>query len=187
MLGIMTHRRRYTAELGGLKLQVSSDESGVHIDGGGDPVRVGGRGGLRRHSGTTPEGRSVPVYVEEGQGEEDHEYVVYLRGEAIRIRLVTPRDERLEALRRNTAVAGGAEQILRAPMPGLLKMFLVEEGSIAEKGESLCILEAMKMENEIKSPDRLRVTRRLVEAGGAVEKGTPLVELSPPETVEPKE
>jgi biotin carboxyl carrier protein len=62
-------------------------------------------------------------------------------------------------------------------MPGLLKQMLVSEGEIVEKGRSLCILEAMKMENEIKSPGRLVVKRLIAMPGAAVEKGTPLMEL----------
>jgi biotin carboxyl carrier protein len=64
-------------------------------------------------------------------------------------------------------------------MPGLLKEILVGEGDVVEKGKALCILEAMKMENEIKSPGKLRVRRVMAQAGAAVEKGTRLLELEP--------
>src|SRR5262249_38796897 len=113
-------------------------------------------------------------------GEGEHDYVVYLAGEAVHVHVVTPHDERLQALRKNTAGALSTAQMLTAPMPGLLKEILVEEGEIVEKGKSLCILEAMKMENEIKSPGKLVVKRVLVQPGTAVDKGTRLLELEPP-------
>jgi biotin carboxyl carrier protein len=95
----------------------------------------------------------------------------------VRVHLVTPRDERLLALRKNTRAAGSAGQIVTAPMPGFLKGMLVAEGDVVEKGRSLCILEAMKMENEIKSPGRLVVKRLIAQPGTAVEKGAALMEL----------
>jgi biotin carboxyl carrier protein len=122
-----------------------------------------------------PDGSRLPIYVE--QGESEHECIVYVGGEAIRVELVTHRDERLLALRKNAANAGTSAQVVNAPMPGLLKQMLVAEGDIVEKGTSLCILEAMKMENEIKSPGRLIVKRLIAVPGAAVEKGTPLIEL----------
>ena len=65
-------------------------------------------------------------------------------------------------------------------MPGLLKSVLVAEGAAVRKGEALCILEAMKMENEIKSPGDFIVRRVPAEVGNAVEKGTILFELTAP-------
>jgi biotin carboxyl carrier protein len=115
--------------------------------------------------------------VEEGDAE--GEYTVYLHGEAVRMRVVTERDERLRALRKNTAAATGGAQIVAAPMPGLLKGVLVAEGDVVDKGTSLCILEAMKMENEIKSPGTYQVRRLIAQPGTAVEKGAHLLELGP--------
>jgi biotin carboxyl carrier protein len=166
----------YTAEIGGVKLHARSNEHGIHV--GDGPRTAAIDDGDRLRSFTVElDGGPVPVYVEEGEG--DHEYIVYLRGEAVRVHLVTPRDERLLALRKNTRAGGSAAQIVAAPMPGFLKGMLVAEGELVEKGRSLCILEAMKMENEIKSPGRLVVKRLIAQAGTAVEKGAPLIELGP--------
>lgn len=167
----------YTVEVGDLKLRALADEDGIRVGESTEPVLIEDGHRLRSIIGELPDGTGLPIYVEEGENE--HEYIVYLRGEAVRVRLVTSRDERLLALRKNTAAAGAGGQVITAPMPGLLKAILVEEGAIVEKGESLCILEAMKMENEIKSPARLAVKRLIARAGTAVEKGAPLVELQP--------
>ena len=175
--------KSFSVEIGGVKLRAVADEHGIHIGEGNATAPLADRRRLRGFTGTLSDGSELPIYVEEGEG--DHEYVVYLRGEAIRLSLVTHRDDRLRALRKNTAVAGSSAQIITAPMPGLLKAILVEEGAIVEKGEALCILEAMKMENELKSPDSLIVKRLIARAGNAVDKGAPLVELRPVEASAP--
>ena len=95
------------------------------------------------------------------------------------ITLETPRDRHLKTL--SVATAGGrtALQLVRAPMPGLLKSILVNEGEKIDKGASLCILEAMKMENEIKAPGDFIVGTISVEPGNPVEKGATLLQLLP--------
>ncbi len=168
-------RRIYTVETGGTKLQITADEYGLRAGDDRRPVPVEQGSGLRSFRGTLPDGSTVPIYVEET--DEEHLYMVYIRGEAIPARTVTGRDERLTALRKSSAAGNAVGQIVTAPMPGLLKEMLVTEGEIVEKGRSLCILEAMKMENEIKAPSRLAVKRVIARPGTAVEKGTPLVEL----------
>ncbi len=167
----------YSVEAGDLKLAAVVSEHHVQfLDTNSAPVVEDGAR-LRSFNGRTADGEAIPIYVQEG--DDEHDYVVYVKGEAVRVRLVTPRDERLLALRKNTRAAGGGGQIISAPMPGLLKAMVVSEGDIVERGTSLCILEAMKMENEIKSPARLLVKRLIARGGTAVEKGAPLVELAP--------
>lgn len=178
MFGAMTPTRRLAAEIDEVKLTVECDEVGFSVD--GERVALEGRGGLRRYAWRTADGRNVPIYVEEEtDGGESHLYTVYVGGEAIRVGIVTSHDERLQALRKNTASSVPRPLIVRAPMPGLLKDVLVSEGEIVARGDSVCILEAMKMENELKAPDRLRVRRIFSLPGSAVDKGTPLIELEP--------
>lgn len=85
----------------------------------------------------------------------------------------------LQALAARGATAGIAP--LRAPMPGLVVRVEVEVGQVVEPGEGVVIVEAMKMENELRAPARARVTGLPVEAGMAVEKDTVLVEFGPVE------
>ncbi|MBC8054405.1 MAG: biotin/lipoyl-binding protein [Sphingobacteriaceae bacterium] len=59
---------------------------------------------------------------------------------------------------------------LKAPMPGLVLKLLVEEGASVSKGDNLIILEAMKMENIIKSPIDGIVKTIRVKAGDKLEK-----------------
>ena len=171
--------RTYRIELAGTQLSAASDEYGVTFAGEQQPVPVLDGDRLRSFIGLLSDGSDIPIYVEEG--DRPHQYTVYLRGEVIDVHLVTPRDERLLALRKSAAGAHSSSQLVVAPMPGMLKEMLVAEGQVVAKGDTLCILEAMKMENEIKAPARLRVERIATAAGGAVEKGAVLLELQPVE------
>jgi biotin carboxyl carrier protein len=88
-------------------------------------------------------------------------------------------DERTRHIRSLTA---GAERkrgpvILRAPMPGLVVRVLVEPGQEVPVGAGLVVLEAMKMENELKAPAAGIVRAVRAQAGQAVEKGQVLVEF----------
>lgn len=65
-----------------------------------------------------------------------------------------------------------------APMPGTILGVKVAVGDTVEKGQTLCILEAMKMENEIAAPEAGTVSSINVETGASVESGQLLVSLS---------
>lgn len=67
---------------------------------------------------------------------------------------------------------------IKAPMPGMVLQVLVEVGQSVKKGESVLILEAMKMENVIKAPADCTVKAIHVGKGAAVEKGQVMVELA---------
>jgi biotin carboxyl carrier protein len=60
---------------------------------------------------------------------------------------------------------------IKAPMPGMVLKVLVEEGAEVKKGENLFVLEAMKMENIIKSPADVTVKTIKIKPGDKVEKG----------------
>lgn len=60
---------------------------------------------------------------------------------------------------------------LKAPMPGLVLKVLVQDGETVKKDDPLLVLEAMKMENVIKSTGDGVVKKAHVQAGAAVEKG----------------
>src|SRR4051812_14991728 len=64
---------------------------------------------------------------------------------------------------------------IKAPMPGLVLKVFVTEGSGVKKGDNLFILEAMKMENIIKSPADVTVKTVKIKPGDKVEKGQVLL------------
>jgi biotin carboxyl carrier protein len=71
--------------------------------------------------------------------------------------------------------AGTTVKDIKAPMPGLVLKMLVKEGDAVKKNDPVLILEAMKMENVIKSPGEGTVKRIHAQEKTAVEKGQLLV------------
>jgi biotin carboxyl carrier protein len=70
---------------------------------------------------------------------------------------------------------GVAVKEIKAPMPGLVLKMLVKEGDAVKKNDAIIILEAMKMENVIKSPSDAVVKKIHAQEKTAVEKGQLLV------------
>jgi biotin carboxyl carrier protein len=64
---------------------------------------------------------------------------------------------------------------LAAPMPGKVVRLLVSEGDDVELGTGVAVVEAMKMQNEIKSPKKGKVQKILVSEGATVNAGDVLV------------
>jgi len=89
-------------------------------------------------------------------------------------------DERQARVRKLSAVAAGAvgTLALKAPMPGLVVQVAAREGGVVERGATVLIVEAMKMENELRAAGTATVKRILVKPGDAVEKGQILVEYA---------
>jgi 3-methylcrotonyl-CoA carboxylase alpha subunit len=70
-----------------------------------------------------------------------------------------------------------------APMPGTVIKVLVQEGETVSRRQPLVIVEAMKMENEVRAPGDAVVGKVLVAAGEKVGFGQHLIELVPPEPI----
>jgi pyruvate carboxylase subunit B len=69
------------------------------------------------------------------------------------------------------------ERTIRAPMPGLVVRVLVEPGDAVEAGQGVVVLEAMKMENELRSPSAGTVGAVHARPGTAVGKNELLMEI----------
>ena len=69
------------------------------------------------------------------------------------------------------------QETIKAPMPGKIIDILVREGSTVLRGESVIILEAMKMQNEIQSPVNGKVVKIMAKANTNVMKDDLLVEI----------
>ncbi|MCH7475204.1 MAG: hypothetical protein IIA27_11070 [Gemmatimonadetes bacterium] len=123
------------------------------------------------------EGSTTPMVVEQG-GEHDG-WTVQVAGRAWPVEVLDERAMQLREMARRSDGAAGGGGLVKAPMPGLVLRWEVEEGQSVGRGTGLVVLEAMKMENEIRAVGVGVVRRILVAAGTAVEKGTPLVEIGP--------
>jgi biotin carboxyl carrier protein len=111
------------------------------------------------------EGAACEVHVEPAPAG----LIVSVAGRRLEARVVDPRRWR-GAGRGGTLEAEGRQQVV-APMPGKVVRVLVQQGESVEAGRGLLVVEAMKMQNEIRSPKTGAVERLLVTEGQAVNAG----------------
>lgn len=116
------------------------------------------------------DGRSFDCLLEREQGTT----VVQLLGERV---VVAIQDERELAAQRVAGHKSGGRRAIEAVMPGVVVDVKVAEGDIVEDGQTLCILEAMKMQNPIPADGRAVVARVAVKPGDVVAGGDLLIEL----------
>lgn len=88
-------------------------------------------------------------------------------------------DDRARAIRELAGTQSGptGPAPLVAPMPGMIVRVNVSVGDQVQAGQGLVMMEAMKMENELRATGAGTVTRVLVTPGTAVEKGALLLEM----------
>jgi biotin carboxyl carrier protein len=103
----------------------------------------------------------------------DDEVAVLLRGQVLRIDVADERRRRLRAVTAGFSVEG--RQLIAAPMPGKVVKVLVKVDDEVKEGQGLVVVEAMKMENELKSPKAGKVVEVLAREGQAVELNARLV------------
>jgi biotin carboxyl carrier protein len=80
-------------------------------------------------------------------------------------------------LQKDEARSGEDELMVKAPMPGKVIKIDVSEKEEVRKNQTLAVVEAMKMENEIKSTIEGYVKKIFVSAGDLVDSENPLIEL----------
>ena len=151
--------------LDGSAIRVGDLEAEAHVtDVEGTPVRM-----------VTVGGRVYRVLVRCGSA--GGKYVIHLGGFRFDVDAV---DERMRAIRQlaGTAAAHAGLGPLVAPMPGLIVRVLAQPGDRVAAGQGLVVMEAMKMENELRAAGAGIVKAVRVAAGDAVEKGAILVDLA---------
>ena len=135
--------------------------------------------------------KKLTVLMEEGglvelELESGGEKVRLVRGRVAESAVVASAGPPLpRAARREAEIDGGARAIT-SPMVGTFHRAaapeapaFVELGDVVERGQVLCLIEAMKMMNEIEAEFRGRVTKIVVENGRPVEYGEALVLIEP--------
>ncbi len=105
--------------------------------------------------------------------ENGDEVGVLVRGQVTRVDIADERRLRLRAGAAGFSVEG--RQVVCAPMPGKVVKVLVKVGEEVKEGQGLVVVEAMKMENELKSPKAGKVVELLTQEGTAVENNARLV------------
>ncbi|MCP4448418.1 MAG: biotin/lipoyl-binding protein [Myxococcales bacterium] len=123
------------------------------------------------------DGRSMLVDVDESKAPPR----IHTHQAVTPILLENAQRKRLAALMSRAGGGEGRGEVLKAPIAGRVVKVLATEGQIAAAGEILVILEAMKMENEIKCTRAGVVASIDVADGDSVETGAKLVSLKPEE------
>ncbi len=95
-------------------------------------------------------------------------FEVFLRGRSSEIKVIDPK--RLRSGQASAAHAHGSAEVV-SPMRGKIVRVLVEQGSRVEAGDGIVIVEAMKMQNEMKSPKPGVVVSIAAVAGATVNAG----------------
>lgn len=91
------------------------------------------------------------------------------------VRVESERQRAAAAARKGGAKGGDA--VIKAPMPGRVVRILVERGAEVAAGGTLCVIEAMKMENEVKAKAACKVLEVHATEGSTVENGAKLFTL----------
>jgi biotin carboxyl carrier protein len=112
-------------------------------------------------------GHSFEVRVEPALGA----LRVHVGAREYRIQINDPRAWRR---RRGSALEAEGRQDVVAPMPGKVVRVLAREGDEVEAGQGLFVVEAMKMQNEIRSPKKGKLEKILVKEGQVVNAGESL-------------
>ena len=168
-----------------MKYAVLVDDQVVELEVEGDQVTVDGRAytaTLTAIPGTPLrqlliDGRPSALAVETlGRGR----WVLAPGGERWEVEVV---DERTRHIRSLTANADRPRisPVLKAPMPGLVLRVVVTPGQRVEAAAGLVVLEAMKMENELKAATSAVIKAVRVRPGEPVDKGQVLLEFEPAE------
>jgi acetyl/propionyl-CoA carboxylase alpha subunit len=155
---------RVAVNFDGAVASVGGEAAPVHLaDVPGTPVRLVTIGGVQhrvvaRRNG--PKGR----------------YVLWIDGWRFDVEALDERTRTIRDLGLAHAADSGPAPIV-APMPGLVVRLHVAIGDRVEAGQPVVVMEAMKMENELRAPAGGTVRTILATPGVAVEKGAVLVEL----------
>ena len=102
------------------------------------------------------------------------EVAVKVNNRLIKVVVKTALDKLLSKMGLNNNNVAHTKDI-GAPMPGLILDVVVKEGDEVVKGDKLLVLEAMKMENIIKSPGSGKVKSIVVSKGDSVDSGQKLI------------
>jgi biotin carboxyl carrier protein len=162
----------FIAKLGEQTYTVEIEEIGkgvyrIAVD--GNEFLVDGKKTGRTNYSLIVDNRSFEIEVDNAEDE----YRVLVDGRNYHVNLVDERRVRVGGTQSELQLQG--RQQVSVPMPGKVIAVLVSLGDSVEKGQGLVIVEAMKMENEVRSPVAGEIKEIKVKPGDAVEGGAVLV------------
>ena len=138
---------------------------------------------------TAPEDTSIPEPAEGEAEKVARDYLVEVSGKRFDVKVIgeatgfaaagaapaggAPKPKR----ERKSGGGGGGGPVLDSPLQGSIFKLEVEEGAEVKEGDLICVIEAMKMENEITAHKDGKVTKVSISVGDAVASGDPLVTI----------
>jgi len=102
----------------------------------------------------------------------NNSYTIMNKGELYQIELQGEM-EKIHNARAGTEAVG--RQVVQAPMPGVILKIYVKKGDEVKRGDPLCVLVAMKMENEIYAPRSGTISQIYINKGDTVSAGDPML------------
>jgi pyruvate carboxylase subunit B len=164
---------KYVVGVNGATIEVDLDATGVTI--GGETLQAH----LAELEGTPVRlitiGNEVHRVVVR-RGESRGRYTLWVDGFRYEVEALDERTRAIRDLSGASAAASGPAP-LKAPMPGLVVRVSVQRGDVVVAGQGLVVMEAMKMENELRASSAGTVKTVHVQPGTAVDKGALLIEL----------
>jgi biotin carboxyl carrier protein len=168
---------KYIVDVNGERVSVTLGAEGVSVDGERVSAHLAELRGSPMHTLTVDGSvHSVRVGRREGRGN----YTLWINGYRYEVEALDERQRRIRDLGVGRAAHAGPAPLL-APMPGLVVRVLAREGDLVQPGQGLVVVEAMKMENELRATAAGRVRSVHVVQGATVEKGSLLIELENPD------
>lgn len=164
---------KYLVDLAGERVEVSLDGAGVSVAGTtvaahladveGTTVRLVTIGGVQHR-------------VVARRGDARGRYALWIDGWRFDVEALDERARAIQDLAAMAVRSAGPVPVV-APMPGLIVRVDVAVGDHVAAGQGVVVMEAMKMENELRAPAAGIVRAIRAEVGAAVEKGTVLIEF----------
>jgi biotin carboxyl carrier protein len=165
---------KYIVDVNGRRVEVDLDADGVRVGGAevtahladveGTPIRLVTIGSTQHR-------------VAARRGDARGRFSLWLGGYRFEVEALDERTRTIRDLTAASAQASGPRPLV-APMPGLVVRVNVREGDAVRAGQGIVVMEAMKMENELRAPSDGTVAAIRAVPGTAVEKGAVLVELA---------
>ena len=164
---------KFLVDVNGVRRSVVTESATATIDG------VGGSATLDASVGTPVRTLRIGdrvvrviVHAREGKGI----YALDIDGHRYHVEALGERARAIQELAARSAPPAGPAPVV-APMPGLVVRVNVAVGDTVAAGQGVLVMEAMKMENELRAPAAATVKAVRVTQGTAVEKGAILIEL----------
>lgn len=164
---------RYIVDLSGERVVVDFDGASASVDGTAEPVHLAEVDGTPVRLITIGGVQHRVIARREGA---KGRYVLWIDGWRFEVEALDERTRAIRDLGALKAEAAGPAPLI-APMPGLVVRVQVAVGDRIEAGQALVVMEAMKMENELRAPGSGVVRAIHARLGVAVEKGAMLVEF----------